>query len=234
MKAAILYYTHGLAPALVLQAARAQLVRCKNGDELVSVSQSPLDFGDVRIVMPIKPSVLAMFRQILAGLEATSADTVFMAEHDVIYHPSHFEFVPPRMDCYYYNTNVWMVDFHSGKAIYYDGAAKVSGLVASRELLLEHYRRKIAQVERDGFSHRAIGYEPGRKRRRDDYEAEHFQSRVPNLDIKHAGCVTRGRFSLDQYSAGGRRIKDTWTEAEDIFYWGRTGGRMQEFLQALT
>ena len=35
--------------------------------------------------------IVTMFRQILAGLEALDTEYAFCVEHDVLYHPSHFQ-----------------------------------------------------------------------------------------------------------------------------------------------
>jgi len=42
------------------------------------------------------------------------------------------------------------VDTADGKALYYDGMKMVSGLVAVRDILIEHYTKKIAWVEEMG------------------------------------------------------------------------------------
>ena len=187
------------------------------------MSQYPIDFG-YNIVMPLERSVLSMFQQMLTGLEALKTDIIFFVEHDVLYHPSHFDFRPPRKDIYYFNTNVWMVDSDDGKALYYDGMKKTSGLVAYRDILLEHYREKVALVEREGFV-KGMGYEPGRKAARnrpDDYDIECFKSQHPNIDIKHNRTVTRARFRLEQYQHGGRRYKDSWILTDEVPHWGKT------------
>ena len=63
--------------------------------------------------------VFVKFRQILAGLEALDTDVVFMVEHDVLYHPSHFDFTPPERDIFYYNRNTWKVNAETGHAVFY-------------------------------------------------------------------------------------------------------------------
>ena len=234
MTKAVLYYTDNCCEERIATASRLQLSRCVNGLELVSVSQYPLPSFGRNIVLTLGSSILSMFRQIQAGLEAIKADVVFMAEHDVIYHPSHFEFTPPRADRYYFNTNVWMLDAATGRALHYDGMTKTSGLVAYRETLLEHYRRKVATIEESGWSRR-LGFEPGEKlsKGRIDHKSEWWQSEFPNVDIKHDGCITPGRFELSQYQHGGRRLRKSWMLTDTIPHWGITEGRVDDWLRGL-
>lgn len=190
---------------------------------LVSISQYPMDFGENHIICEER-SVLTMFKQIVIGLKELCTDFVFMLEHDVLYHPSHFDFTPPKNDIYYFNTNVWSLETKTGKAIHYDGMRKTSGLVANRELLLQHYIKKIERVKKEGrFSHR-LGYEPGKSIDRggvDNYDRDDFESDIPNVDIKNGMTLTKLRMNLNQYSCK-KTIQDSWITTTEIPYWGKT------------
>ena len=175
---------------------------------------------------------LTMFRQILAGLEASDAEIVFLAEHDVLYHPSHFDFVPPRDDTYYYDLNVWKVDAATGRALHYI-TKQTSGLCASRKLLLDHYRARVARVEREGFT-RSMGFEPGTHRTPrgiDDNPSGEWYSAVPNIDVRHGHNLTPSRWRQDQFR--NPRSCRGWIEAGEVPGWGVTAGRMPEFLAEL-
>ena len=228
----IVYYTDNRCEERILQVVRNQLTSACNGQKIVSVSQYPIAFGH-NIVMPLQRSVITMFKQILKGLEEIDTDIVFLCEHDVIYHPSHFDFVPLKKDVYYYNDNVWDLDANTGQALHYAGMKKVSGLVAYKDLLLEHYRNRIERVEKEGFT-RKIGFEPGKKLPRgiDNYDYAYYTSEHPNIDIRHSNSVTRGRFKLSEYRCR-ERIKDSWTLADGIPYWGSTKDRFDSFLREL-
>jgi hypothetical protein len=161
-----------------------------------------------------------MFRQILAGLEALDTDYVFFAEHDVLYHPSHFDFVPDECDRYYYNTNVWKLRVEDGHCLHYD-CRQTSGLCADRELLIKHYRERVRRVEAEGFS-RKMGFEPGthkRAERVDDYGSDSWQSAYPNVDIRHGGNLTPSRWSKEQFRD--QRYTAGWIESDEIPGWGR-------------
>ena len=229
----IVYYSNCVGDEKILGAVRARLHKVRNGHEAVAVTLQPLpdaDRFDKALVLDMESGRLAMFKQILAGLEACSADVVFMAEHDVAYHPSHFDFTPPRRDVYYYNENTWKVDAFSGHALFYF-TKQTSGLCAYRELLIEHYRKRVARVETEGYQ-RSMGYEPGCHRTPrgvDDFPAERWMSHYPNIDIRHGDNLTRNRWKQSQF-----RDKSTcrgWTEADEVPGWGRTKGRFAEFLK---
>lgn len=227
----IIYYTDNRLIEPIMSAAQRQIEHCRNGHELISVSLKPIEFGQ-NITLELERSPLTMFKQILAGLEASTADVIFFCEHDVLYHPSHFEFTPPHNDVFYYNENVWKVDSETGRALFHY-AQQTSGLCAYRELLLEHYRKRVEIIERNGFTRR-MGFEPGthnRKERVDDYKAESWMSEYPNIDIRHNHNLTPSRWRKDQFR--NQRYTEGWTEADTVPGWGQTKSRFTELLNGI-
>jgi hypothetical protein len=213
----IVYYTDNRPDEAILSAVQRQIKKAEL--PIVSVSLQPLaDFGH-NFVMVAKRGYLTMFKQILAGLEAIDADVIFFCEHDVLYHPCHFDFTPSLNTVYYYNENVYKVEYPSGRAVFYY-CKQTSGLCAYRELLIEHYRKRVEVVTEKGYS-RDIGFEPGthnRPARIDDFKAESWLSKYPNIDIRHNKNLTPSRWSKDEF----RNPKFTygWREATDIEGWG--------------
>ena len=122
----VLYYTDNQLDPGIMKACQEQLKQSVNGHRIVSVSLQPLDFGD-NITLPLERGMLTMFKQILAGLEALDCDIVYFCEHDVLYHPSHFDFVPPEHDKYYYNRNWWKLRLPDGFCLQHEGG-QTSGL----------------------------------------------------------------------------------------------------------
>lgn len=215
----VVYYTDNRLDETIMQACQNQLQHSLNGHRLVSVSLKPLDFGD-NIALNLERGYLTMFKQILAGLEACEADVVFLCEHDVLYHPSHFDFIPPDRTKVYYNTNVWHLRASDGHAVHYT-AKRTSQLCAYRDVLLEHYRKRVALVEQSGFS-RKMGFEPGshnRAERVDDLKSDVWTSEYPNVDIKHGQNLTPARWHPSQFRDK-RNCRD-WLEADEIPYWGK-------------
>ena len=228
-KKGIVYYTDNRLDPIIMAACQNQLLQ--SGLPITSVSLAPVDFGH-NTALDAERGYLTMFRQILAGLEASDADIIFLCEHDVLYHPSHFDFTPQHRDIFYYNENRWMVDVESGKALFHHSRS-TSGLCASRTLLLEHYRKRVAMVEETGFTRR-MGFEPGthnRAERVDDYGCESWMSKHPNIDLRHKQNLTPSRWSKKDFR--NQRYTRGWTEADGVPGWGETKGKTQEFLQKL-
>jgi hypothetical protein len=234
MTKGIIYYSDCRGDQALLEAARAQLSRAAGkAMPIVSCTLRPLAFG-FNVCLDMERGHLTMFRQILTALEMSTADVIFHCEHDVLYHPSHFNFEPSARDRFYYNQHTWRVDRETGRALFYY-CNQVSGLCADRQLLIDHYRRLVRHVVAHGFD-RALGYEPGTNRRQREFGAsapvETWMSPQPNVDIKTEFCLTKGRWSQEQF-----RNKSTcqgWTESDRVPGWGVTLGRMDSFLADVT
>lgn len=216
----ILYYTDNELNPVIMQKCQEQLTKASGQNRIVSVSLKPITFGD-NIHLPLERGYLTMAKQILAGLEELKTDIVFFCEHDVLYHASHFDFIPPKEDVYYYNTNVWKLRWSDGHAVRVDDCRQLSGLCANRLTLIKHYKERIRRIESEGFS-RKMGFEPGthnRKERVDDLKSERWESAHPNVDIRHDKNLTSSRWSPTQFRD--QRYTVGWTETKDIPSWGK-------------
>lgn len=196
----VIYYTDNGLPEPFFRYVQEQIK--KSGLPIVSASLEPIDFGH-NVVVEGKRSYPTMVREIIAALEASTADFVFFCEHDVLYDPSHFEFTPPEPNVFYYNTNVWRWPVGSDTVIQHDRLWPLSCMCANREFALQHYLfrwDKINELGLDQFRSREPrwarrwGYEPGTKKVKrggftdDDYGL--WQSAQPNLDIRHTGTFS--------------------------------------------
>lgn len=216
-KKGIIYYTDNKVNMKIGHLARHYIKKAHL--PIVSCSLKPMDFGK-NIHLKMERGYLAYHKQILTALEHSDADIIFFCEHDVLYHRSHFDFVPAKKDVYYYNTNFWRVRVSDGHALHYD-TEQVNLICAYRELLLQHYREKVKRIEKDGFSMR-MGFEPGcnpRHERIDDFKAERYQSTYPCLDLRHETNLTRSRWSKDEFR--NKKSIDGWKESHisDIEGW---------------
>lgn len=215
----LVFYTDNRLDLSISKAVQTQIKQSINGHELISVSLQPLDFGR-NITLKKERGYLTLFEQILTGLEASTAEIVFLTEHDVLYTKEHFQFTPPDPSKIYYNQNVWQVRVSDGFAVYYE-AKRLSQLVAYRDVLIEHYRKRVARVKERGFS-RKMGFEPGshgRAERVDDLQSEYFISAVPNLDLKHEHNLTPARWHPSQFRD--QRNCRGWLESDGIIPgWG--------------
>ena len=230
-KRGIVYYTDNRGDQYILEKVRKQILNIASDYDIVSASLKPLNFGR-NIVLNEERGVLTMFKQILAALEHSRAIDIWFCEHDMLYHPSHFDFEPPRDDIFYYDENRWFVDAKTGRALFYH-ACSTSLLVAKRKLLLEHYRTRVARVEKEGFTLR-LGYEPGNHpypRGVDMYKRETYFAKYPSLDIRHGKNLTPTRWSKDQFRNKGNLY--AWKESDRIDGWGIVKDRFQEILDAI-
>ena len=174
-----------------------------------------------------------MFKQILAGIEASTADIIFTVEHDVLYAPAHFEFVPPERETFFYDQNKWMLNYETGHALFYHSMS-TSMMCAYRGVLLEHYRKRVERVEREGRYSWRIGFEPGGHkppRGIDNFGRKVYFSKDPCIDLRHDKNLTPSRWTQDQFRNKGNL--HSWTEAEEIPFWGKTKGRVREILDAI-
>ena len=183
-----------------------------SGLPIVSCSLGkPIDFGENYVVEGNR-GWGTMARQIITALEHSTADYVFFAEHDILYHDSHFDFTPPRDDTYYYNAHTWRWKFPEDHAITYDRMISLSGLCANRELVLDHFRRRIQKATEKGYDidasrepewARKWGYEPGTKvRRRGGFSDEPYDvwySDFPNIDIRHDKTLSVPKTTQEEF-----------------------------------
>lgn len=245
----LIYYSDNRPDPDLLAACQRQLDRARGQLPVVSVSLLPLHWSSNHvhpIVIGKQRGIRTMFEQILLALETSTAEVVFFCEHDLLYSQTHFEFTPERQDAYYYNTHTWKVDSLTGQALYYT-TKQTSGLCGYRQLLLDHYRARLAKmaqnvldltargepVKNDGFS-RHMGFEPGchqPPRGVDSYPALTWTSPQPNIDIRHQHNLTSSRWSQSEF----RDPKSClgWTLSDQVPGWGVTKGRFKEFLASL-
>lgn len=232
LKKGIIFYTDNAIKLKIGHEVQKRLRQIADDKKIpiVSASLKKMSFGDKNIYFPsLKRGPASMFKQIIGALENSSADIIFFCEHDVLYHPSHFDFTPPEKDTFYYNQNVWMLRVTDGHALHYD-VNQVSGLCGYREALLTHYRERYERVLREGFS-REMGYEPmthGRIKWDNMFKMDTWKSPYPNIDIKHEGNLTGQRWKKEEFR--NQKLLVNWVETEEaIPGWGKTKELIKKF-----
>jgi hypothetical protein len=214
MNKGILYYTDNRLNGIKALGREvfpwAQKLIKRSGLPITSVSLKPIDFGK-NIVLNLKPNVVTMTKQILAGLEAMTEDVVFFAEHDILYHPSHYDFTPTDKNTFYFNSHGWKWDYRSKRAVYHDKMVGLYGLCAYRDKLLEHYARRLDIIYARGYDKevsrnprwmRVIGYEPGKPTRNggiSNDRLEQWRSKYPNINVRHRRTVTPKKMDLRDF-----------------------------------
>jgi hypothetical protein len=225
----IVYYTDNNPDESILRACQESILNSMNGNNfpILSISQKPIDFG-TNIALDLKRSILSMHKQILKGLEECETDIIFMVEHDLLYHSTHFDFTPTDPNRFYYDRSLWALCTQTGKAVFYHRDVP-SMLCAYRDLLLEHYRRKVAYVENNG--HRAkLGFSPpkGLPKEMRIGKSKSYMAELPSIDIRHDKTLTRRRMHKSQFRS--ERSCRGWTEAYEIPGWGNTKDILNNYL----
>lgn len=160
-----------------------------SGLPIISVTQKPIDFGQNIVYTKQRGrSHSLLYKQILTGLKSATEPYLFFCEHDVLYHPSHFDFVPPRDDVYYYDANVVKYRLSDRKVVSYD-CSWLSQLCANRELLIKHYETRLKLIKE---GKRAYGYEPGAGQSKtiDPHKSSRWWGDGTSIDVRHGGNWT--------------------------------------------
>lgn len=242
----MLYYTDNQLEEEIAGKVKNQLKKIATEKKMLITTSSlkKIDgFGDRAVRFPsMKRGYLTMFKQILGGLEKSTDDIIFFTEHDVVYHPSHFDFDPPEKDVFYYNENIWFMRFSDGHALQHR-AQTLSGLCGYRDALLTHFRERyeMALAERERLEKEAkgdeekeknlerdfnryirnMGFEPmthGRVKWKTTYKSEGWRSEHPIIDIRHGENPTGQRWRKDQFR--NKKFTEGWKETKDIPGWG--------------
>ena len=199
----IIYYTDNRLDDKIAEPVREQLLKANLA--ITAVSLKPIAFGR-NIVLPLERGVETYFKQIITALEHAPTDIVFFCEHDVLYHPSHFDFTPPKKDIFYYNLNVVRHNLETGQTVSWD-ANQVAQLCCYREYALKWYRDKLKELQEKGFDR---SYEPGGKK---EIGCENWRSAESNIDIRHGQNLTKSKWSLNDF-----RDKSTAKNFEEVEY----------------
>lgn len=219
MTAGAIYYTSNRLEERLFLACQQQILKGFQG-EIVSVSLKPLSFGK-NIVLPLEPSYTSMVKQIITGLEVSTADYVFFLEHDVLYSKEHFDFVPAEKNVYYYNTNVFRWDYPTERMVRWDNMLTLSQLCVDRLFALDHYQKRLQAIKAAGYDKdqsrepdwaRKWGYEPGTKKKKNgaflEEKSDRWSSRFPNIDIRHKGTFSPPKVTLESF----KHQPTGWTE----------------------
>lgn len=211
MKKGIIYYTDNKLGDPIFSIVQKEIL--KSHIPIVSVSLSPISFGENIVLENLKPNIVTMIKQITIALENSDSDFVFFCEHDVLYPLSHFEFTPDKDNIYYYNSNVWRWDYPKNRLINYDRLISLSGLCVNRKFALDHYKSRLNKIiemhwDEDTRRHEADwarkwGYEPGTKKiirgGFSDDEFEMWRSKEPLIDIRHSNTFSPPKVRIESF-----------------------------------
>jgi hypothetical protein len=227
----MIYYTDSLLNEKIAKPVRDRLkqISLDKNINITSASLKKLDFGVKNVRFPsLERGYYAMHKQILGALENSKDEIIFFTEHDVLYHPSHFDFVPEDKETFYYNQNVWYLR-DDGHALHYD-VNQLSGLCVWRETAIIHFREKLERIEKEGFS-RNMGFEPfthNRVQWNRTFKMDTWMSQYPNIDLRFGVNSTGMRWNKDQYR--NQQLLINWQETDsEIDGWGKTKDILDKF-----
>lgn len=232
MTKGLVYYTNNYPAENIFLACQKQLNKCMEiwKYPIYSISRKPINFG-INTVMDLENGLISMYKQIYEGLRQCETDVIFLIEHDLLYHPSHFDtsMIDYKPDHFYYNRNQWHVNSETGDTVTYLHN-DTSMLSALREPLMKHIKRAM-ETNADRF-HSSWGISPPKGIPPEEQKSMHYgtyMSEVPVVDIRHPNTLTKVRMTKDQFrNEAGRR---GWTESDHIPGWaGKTKGRFNEWL----
>ena len=205
----LIYYTCLTHDDVIEQLCRKQLLEANL--PIVSVSRNePIDFGENHVITGER-SPETMHRQVLEGLKHANAKYVFLCESDVLYPPSHFDFIPEEEGVFYYETNVWKYHTDMEKYTWTDDLQQVSGSAAYTKDYLRFYERRVKEIEESGFDRH---YEAGSKT---GEIAMNWRGADPMICIRHENTITKTKKSPDDFI--NKSNANGWTELYSIPKW---------------
>lgn len=225
MKLAAVYFTDNYGDQTIIEMCRYWLLHLglHHKMDIISVSQKPINFGK-NIVVPYKRLSESIFRQIKVGVDNTDADIIFLLEHDVLYHPSHFDLRPTTDHKFYYNRNRFQVDWHTGKTIFRLTKC-TSHMYCYRDYLKDYMDNLIKIIDENGHSRTRMGYAPGTHRFfhkygiNKKYTVQARMSEFGNIDIRHDTNWSKTRWKKSEHHDP-RAIRG-WKEVTEIEGWGK-------------
>ena len=244
MTKGIIYYTDNSLNEEFAKLFRQRLVNAALGIPIVSVSQKPIDLGKNICIGEIGKSYYNLWKQVLTALMYSKADVVYIAEHDVLYDSSYFEFAPEDDNCFYYNRNLWFVRTRDGRALSKPNLC-FSQCVCNRLLLLDNMMQRVKWYENKGETHPRYGpSEPGRIRKTklderklfginldQKWRLERFMSSKPNVDVRHGKNYSgTRRFNIKPQDKENKYYAN-WIYTDAVPGWGKSEGRFNDWLQ---
>lgn len=147
----IVYITDSVLSQDIAEPCRKILEKNSLYCPIISVSQKPLNFGFNICVGDIGLSGVSIYTQLLAGLKHVKTKWVMVAEHDCLYSEEHVAWIPPDPSLFWYNDNVWFLQYKNSNHPEYDGMFShtrrrrvQSQLVCEKDILLKATNELLA------------------------------------------------------------------------------------------
>ena len=121
MNTTAIYLTDNMLDEKIDSLCKKNILNSIGDLPLISVSHKPIDFGTNICVGVMERNSLSINIQMMKALEVVKTKYIAIAEHDCLYTQEHFAFVPPDDKIFWYNENVWLLQFYSNGHPEYNG-----------------------------------------------------------------------------------------------------------------
>jgi len=199
----IIYYTDNSLeddPSKLGKQVRKRLKSMCGPIPITSISQEPLDFGKNICIGKQPRKYKSVYEAVKVGVESARDDEIlYLCEHDVFYHPSHFVKVPDRNDTLYFNKNRYYYSLGQDSFLKARGLRALSQCVGTKAALLQHINEQLADCG-DEITRRWKFWEE-----ESSVRCENFESARPNVDILHGGNLTLKGAWKKRYVKGDRK-----------------------------
>jgi len=190
------------------QRIKDNILKNCGGLPIVSVSQKPIDFGkNICVGDDVGVSGYNFFRQSLIACENAKTKFVLSIEADTLYPPDYFEFVPPRDDVCYRNSNLYVMA-HKRPIFWKKEEGATHSQIVGREFYIETLSKLFEGAPMWSASEKNF---PKERHKREDVfdpdEIEYYKTKNPICQIKTSS-------SMRHYTVSDR--KDRY----NIPYWG--------------
>ena len=146
----IIYLTDNVLDDKLYSLCQRNILKSIGDLPLISVSHKPIDFGTNICVGVMDRNSLSINKQMMKALEIINTKYIAIAEHDCLYTPEHFSFVPPDDNISWYNENVWLMQMYSNGHPEYNGMFSIfrgrranSQLICDTQLMIETTKYRI-------------------------------------------------------------------------------------------
>jgi hypothetical protein len=149
----IIYLTDNMLDEKIDSLCKRNILKSIGNLPLISVSHKPIDFGTNICVGVMERNSLSINIQMMKALEIVKTKYIAIAEHDCLYTPEHFSFIPTDDKITYYNENVWLMQMHSnghpefnGMFSKFPGRKANSQLICNTQLMIESTQDRIEMM----------------------------------------------------------------------------------------
>lgn len=201
----IIYYTSCREKTDFEKRVQDNLLKVCGDIPIISVSQKPVGLGKNICVGDVGVSGFNMFRQVQIACQEAKTKFVISAEADCLYPPDYFQFIPPRDNVCYRNSNLYVMPDQRPFFFYKKEGATHSQIVG-RNHYLETLEKLFAGAPQWSIKEKNF---PKERHKKDDVfdKIEYFRTDNPVVQIKtHRGM---------RYFTHSDR-----TSINDLPYWG--------------